>query len=251
MVFDAYAAYYDLLYKDKDYRQETDYVHQLINRHALNAKSILDLGCGTGKHAAQFAALGYEVAGVDISAKMIKIARHNHADLGIEFHNADIRDVRLGERFDVVVALFHVICYQTEDKDLLNVFETASTHLKKGGLLIFDCWYGPGVINDPPVVRVKKMNNEKIEVERTAEPSLYQDRKIVNVDYKVRIKEKNDQSEHFINEKHKMRYLFKGEVEVMAAQKNLEIIASHEWMKFENLDSQTCWNVAFVLRSNS
>ena len=50
-VFDAYAAYYDLLYKDKDYAGETEYVHRLIQRFNPGAKSILELGSGTGKHA--------------------------------------------------------------------------------------------------------------------------------------------------------------------------------------------------------
>lgn len=248
MVFDAYAAYYDLLYKDKNYTQEAIYVHQLIQQHCKHAHSILDLGCGTGKHAAEFFNLGYKVTGVDISAKMIRIAEKNYRQDGISFQHGDIRNIRLNKKYDVVVALFHVMCYQTEDHDLLNALETAALHMEDNGLMIFDCWYGPGVINDPPVVRIKTMHNEKIEVERIAQPHLQIDRKIVNVDYQVRVKEKKNDSEYFINEKHKMRYLFSSEITTMAKQIGLQIIGSHEWLKFDALDNKSCWNVAFVLK---
>jgi len=47
-VFDAYSHYYDLLYRDKNYKAETDYICKNINELNPEAKSLLDLGCGTG-----------------------------------------------------------------------------------------------------------------------------------------------------------------------------------------------------------
>jgi methylase of polypeptide subunit release factors len=64
-VFGAYARYYDLLYRDKDYAAEAQYVHRLIQSHALGARSILELGCGTGAHAVLLAGEGYRIHGVD------------------------------------------------------------------------------------------------------------------------------------------------------------------------------------------
>ncbi len=49
--FDLYSEYYDLLYKDKNYKKEADYIASLIKTNAPHTKSILELGCGTGKHA--------------------------------------------------------------------------------------------------------------------------------------------------------------------------------------------------------
>ena len=67
-VFDRYAQYYDLFYREKDYRGEVDYVDALIKRYATNdARTILDLGCGTGGHAVLLAQKGYHVTGVDRS----------------------------------------------------------------------------------------------------------------------------------------------------------------------------------------
>jgi len=49
---DIYSQYYDLLYQDKDYVGEVKYVDNLIAKFSEGkSKTILDMGCGTGKHA--------------------------------------------------------------------------------------------------------------------------------------------------------------------------------------------------------
>ena len=49
--FEKSADFYDELYESKDYTAEADYVDGLIQRHLPGAQSLLDLGCGTGRHA--------------------------------------------------------------------------------------------------------------------------------------------------------------------------------------------------------
>ena len=50
-VFEEYSKYYDLLYQDKDYEGEVEYIIDLIEKYAPKTASVLELGCGTGKHA--------------------------------------------------------------------------------------------------------------------------------------------------------------------------------------------------------
>ncbi|MDP3028836.1 MAG: class I SAM-dependent methyltransferase [Deltaproteobacteria bacterium] len=76
-VFSNYARYYDLLYRDKDYAAEAEYVAGLIRKFHPSAESILELGSGTGKHALLLARKGFEVHGVELSEEMINIARSN------------------------------------------------------------------------------------------------------------------------------------------------------------------------------
>ncbi|MBF0204872.1 MAG: class I SAM-dependent methyltransferase [Desulfamplus sp.] len=64
-VFDLYAGYYDLLYKDKDYGAESDYAAKLIKEYAPNAETILELGCGTAAHAEHLAKMGFTIHGVN------------------------------------------------------------------------------------------------------------------------------------------------------------------------------------------
>ena len=69
-VFDAYARYYDLVNKDKDYLAETQYVASLIERYGDERSSLLDIGCGTGRHAELFSDSGFNVVGLDRSDAM-------------------------------------------------------------------------------------------------------------------------------------------------------------------------------------
>lgn len=71
---DLYSQYYDLLYQNKNYKKEVDYVDNLIKSYLKNPKTLLDMGCGTGRHAELFCEKGYIVHGVDISKNMLKIA---------------------------------------------------------------------------------------------------------------------------------------------------------------------------------
>jgi len=166
-VFDNYAHYYDLLYRDKDYRGETDYICGLLEKFAPGAKSILDLGCGTGRHAVSLAERGFDVFGVDLSNKMIakagerKTQLSSHISQKVNFEVADIRKLNIGKNFDVIVSLFHVLSYQTTDEDLQAVFEVVAEHLEPEGIFIFDFWYGPAVLAEKPEVREKKKSNRQ------------------------------------------------------------------------------------------
>ena len=65
-IFGDYARYYNLLYRDKDYAGETDFVLGTLHRAGTTPQSLLDLGCGTGRHALEMATRGLAVTGVDM-----------------------------------------------------------------------------------------------------------------------------------------------------------------------------------------
>ena len=74
MTFGDYSKYYDLLYKEKDYKGETDYVLSLTKNHStIEVNDIIDLGCGSGKHDSYFSN-NFHVTGIDLSEQMINIA---------------------------------------------------------------------------------------------------------------------------------------------------------------------------------
>ena len=58
--------------------------------------------------------------------------------------------IELKRGYDVVVALFHVISYLPDNSDLEAAFARIREHMKPGGILIFDYWYGPAVLTDRP-----------------------------------------------------------------------------------------------------
>jgi SAM-dependent methyltransferase len=254
-VFDIYSQYYDLLYKDKDYAKEVDYINQLIKNNSVDSSSILDLGCGTGKHDFNLAKLGYHVTGVDLSESMIAVAKENLETTFLEekdkltFEKGDIRNVRVNKKFDTVVSLFHVMSYQTSNDDLKKAFETAAIHLNNNGLFIFDFWYGPGVLSDPPVVRIKRLENDSISVCRITEPVLHSNSNVVDVHFEVQITNKEAEQGviQTLKEVHSMRYLFLPELLLIMENTGFEFIKINEWMS-ENNPLLNTWYATIICK---
>ena len=121
---DLYSQYYDLLYSDKDYISEVKYVDSLIKANSKNTKTLLDMGCGTGKHAELFCDMGYEVHGIDLSEGMLKIAENRRKNKGdsLSFSQSNIQNLSLNKKFDVVISLFHVMSYQNSNSELIKAF---------------------------------------------------------------------------------------------------------------------------------
>ena len=252
--FGNYSHYYDLLYKDKDYKVEVQYVIKLLKQHVQERKSILELGCGTGQHAFLFAESGYKVHGIDSSKEMLKRAKERSGEFQVEsscvpsFEHGDIRNYRTENRFDAVVSLFHVMSYQTANQDLQAAFSTARYHLKAGGIFIFDCWYGPAVLSDRPVVRIKRLENEMIKITRIADPVLYPNENCVDVNYHIFILNKETGSVEEVRETHKMRYLFHPEIEIIFKQNGFKCVAAEEFITGRE-SGFDAWGCCFIGRA--
>lgn len=251
-IFGNYARYYNLLYKDKDYKAEAFYIHELIQKHRPGAKSVLNLGCGTGNHDFELTELGYEVTGVDMSSEMLAAANArcaaSNSGLALPcFKEGDIRTLRLNRTYDVAVSLFHVMSYQTTNDDLNAAFATAKIHLSPGGFFIFDCWYGPAVLSDPPVVRVKRLEDDVIKVVRIAEPVMHPNDNIVDVNYQLMITEKSTCLVEQLMEIHRMRYLFLPELSFMMNSEGFSFVESVEWMTFKELSSCS-WSACIIAK---
>jgi SAM-dependent methyltransferase len=155
--------------------------------------SILDLGCGTGNHAIPLAKRGYSVVGIDRSEEMLACLRSkagNQLSSNISFQRGSIRSVDLGHTFDATLMMFAVLGYQTENKDVLAALRTARRHLNPGGILIFDIWHGPAVLNLRPSERSKIIPTSEGEMVRLASGSLDTELQTCTVNYQIwRIKE--------------------------------------------------------------
>jgi SAM-dependent methyltransferase len=254
-IFRKYANYYNLLYRDKDYPGEVEFISKLLKKYRPGARSILDMGCGSGTHASLLAQRGFEVHGIDISRDMIDQADQTRSQLSEEtasrlsFSHEDIREARIDRQFDAVVALFHVISYQPTDEDLSAVFQTVRHHLKPGGIFIFDCWFGPAVQSDPPVIRVKRLENDEIQITRIAEPVIHSDINCVDVNYQIFIRDKSTGSIDEFEESHQMRYLFKPEMEAFMTASGLRGVECGEWMTGRDPGPDS-WNVYFVAKGS-
>lgn len=247
---DLYSQYYDLLYSDKDYKSEVEYIDDLIKKSSDNANTILDMGCGTGRHAELLCYKGYIVHGIDLSEDMLKIAetRRSGIEDKLSFSHSNIQELTLNKKFDIVVSLFHVMSYQNSNDELTKAFEVAKNYLNDEGVFIFDFWYGPAVLTDLPTTRVKRLENESIKVTRLAEPVLHAKKNIVDVNYDVFIENKKTKEIVEKNELHKMRYFFDTELELICEQVGLKIEKKYRWMSEDNPDFES-WNVVWVVKN--
>ena len=125
------ASFYDL---ENGWADDTAYCARL----AEGARSVLDLGCGTGLLAAHLAAAGHEATGVDPAGAMLDIARAREGGDRATFIEADARTVRLGRKFDLIVLTGHAYQVFLSDEDQKAVLATIALHLAPRGRFIFD-----------------------------------------------------------------------------------------------------------------
>jgi SAM-dependent methyltransferase len=248
-----YSDYYDLFYTEKDYAAEAAFVGNIVRRHKPCAHSMLDLGCGSARHAVEFARAGFAVTGLDRSGEMIARARDRLAHLGgiignqVTLVEGDAANYTPTAKYDAVVSLFHVVSYQTSNDALAGIFLTAQSALSPGGLFVFDFWHGSAVLTQQPTVRVKKVADSNIHVTRIAEPECQFNRNVVNVRYTIiAIDQRNARSKQIV-ETHSMRYLFLPEIEMLAAHHNFELTEIGAWLTGKTIDEH-CWSGYAAMR---
>lgn len=252
-VFNLYSEYYNLLYRDKDYKAEAEFIAEIVKKYMPDARTVLNLGCGTGKHDFVLASLGFDVVGIDFSEQMLLEAEKERERLhltNVRFLKNDIRDFALDEKFDVIISLFHVMSYQNNNCDIDNVMKTAAGHLKENGLFIFDFWYGPAVLTQRPSTRIKRMENEICKITRISEPEHICSENLVKVNFDLFITDKKNKQTGQIKEVHSMRYFFEPELDLFLEKNNLDKLQASEWMTENGLSMET-WNAVYICKKGN
>lgn len=133
----------DRLYDDPelagfyDHENEGGADFEYCLRFASQARSVLDLGCGTGQLAAALSD-GRSVVGVDPAGAMLDVARNRRGGERVEWIQADARSVRLDQRFDIVLLTGHAFQVFLTADDRSAVLRAIAHHLAPAGRFIFD-----------------------------------------------------------------------------------------------------------------
>ena len=139
-----YAEYYDIIYREyleKSLPKLVDFLIEVFNRDSeRRVKDILDIACGTGGPTIELAKRGFKVVGIDLSERMIQIARRKSLKLGIsvDFRVKDMRTLDFNEQFDAVTCLFTSINYNLSDNDIKNTMTSVYKALRYSGVFIAD-----------------------------------------------------------------------------------------------------------------
>lgn len=131
---------------DADIAREANFIEESLGCEA--GATILDLACGTGRHAVELATRGYQVVGFDLSLAMLARASDEAQDRKqkINFVQGDMREMTFEETFDGVFSWNTSFGFFDEEK---NATVVAKVHraLKKGGQFLLD------VVNRDYIIR--------------------------------------------------------------------------------------------------
>ncbi|HWQ95830.1 MAG TPA: class I SAM-dependent methyltransferase [Candidatus Methylomirabilis sp.] len=247
-VFGSYSNYYDLLYKDKNYPAEVDFIDSLFKKYATkNVKVILDMGCGTGGHALLLAEKGYDVTGIDGSEDMLSIAlkKARKANLSLKFIKSDICNFNLNKKFDAVISMFAVMGYQTSNEEFEKALMSAGQHLKPDGLFIFDVWFGPAVISQKPGDRIKIIENNGEKIIRLTRSALDIMKHRVDVNFNV-MTIKGTEFYEPTEENHQMRFFFPMELEFFFKKTGFKVIKMIPFMQIDGTLSENNWDMTVI-----
>lgn len=163
--------WYDEMYASRDDREAkalVDWIGRVVPPG--EAPRVLDLGCGRGRHAIALSALGYEVTGLDLSDRALKLARARAAAEGcdIRFVKGDMREA-LPERFDMVVSLFTSFGYFERPEDDLLVLDAVASMVAPGGWFVMD-FLNPGYVASNLVAAERKqLRTATVRIDRRIE----------------------------------------------------------------------------------
>lgn len=122
--YDVFGKFYDAVMGDRAGAAER--LSKYICNASPRAKSVLELGCGTGsvlKHLAS----SYDVSGVDLSNRMLSIAARKVPQAAL--FRQDMVRLRLNKRFDVICCVFDSINHLLRFSDWTTVFSNVKRHL--------------------------------------------------------------------------------------------------------------------------
>jgi len=251
--YSLYADAYDWLYHDKDYPGECDLIELIFQTYGNgDVQAVLDLGCGTGNHAIILAQRGYDVVGVDRSVEMLECARRkvaeSHYERDVSFKQGDLCSVDLGRKFDATLMMFAVLGYQLENADVLASLRTARKHLRPGGVLIFDFWYGAAVLHQGPSQRVKVIPIPDGQILRMASGELDTSRHLCVVRYRL-WKFAANRLEAERQEAHYVRYFFPLELELLLDWSGFKLLRLGAFDEIDRDPDETTWNALAVARA--
>ena len=245
------AEIYDLIYKDKDYESECDFVEEIFQRFCPSpVGTILDGGCGTGGHAIPLVRRGYKVTGFDSSETMIEHAKEKakKSNLTLDFQVEDIREFSLNKEFDACICMFAVMGYITETEDFIKALRNIRRHLRKAALFIFDFWNGLAVLRILPSVRVKTIEDKEKRVIRIAQPELDAFNHLCQVHYRLLVTQNNTLID-YVEETHVIRYYFPQEITHYLQDAGFELLRICPFLDLSGKVDENVWSVTAIAKA--
>ena len=246
-----YAGVYDLVYQDKAYDDECNFIEAAIRRfESTPLTSVLDIGCGTGGHLFRLADRGFGMTGIDASIDMVNLASDKAARTGapVRINQARLQDFRLDEKFDVEICLFNVINYLTDDRSVRSALLNVRDHLADGGLFIFDYRNALAAMSEFETKRVLDVSSDGKRLLRVSTNELDRDRRLFHTEYECFVFQGDEITDHFRVD-HKLRLFLPDEIAGFLDEFDFELLHTCAFPDLDRpVDEQETFNVAVVAR---
>ncbi len=137
-LFGKYLGLYERIYyhNKQEYRKDVDKVIKFLP--SLKNARILDVGCGTGKHALELMRRGFRVECIDISKEAVEATKKSLKGYKTKILKADIAGFNQKESYSAMIALFIVLSYLQTKNQFKKAIKNAFYYLEKGEVLFFD-----------------------------------------------------------------------------------------------------------------
>ena len=198
MVYSRFAYYYDAIYDELcDYEKD---VELFLNIAQINMpekiSSVIDLGCGTGKHLAILDKKGLKVAGIDLSKEMIALAEKRFKEKGknISLKSGNMKDLEVDQKFDLATSFFGSYGYLTDEKEAISLFKKIKE--KEVKLFIFEFWQSTQV-NDGFKSWMKVKLGEAKEVIRISQSSFDEEKSVLKINFEFIVISTNEVIDRF------------------------------------------------------
>ncbi len=139
-IYGEFASVYDIMQYDVDYENWIDQIKIIAGKYGSDAKSMLELACGTGTIGIGLSKKGYLVEALDLSEDMLTVAQAKAYEAGVKmkFYHQDMVVFNTKKTYDVVFCMCDGLNYITDEESVKRVFINVEKHLKAGGLFICD-----------------------------------------------------------------------------------------------------------------
>lgn len=198
IIFRELAQYYDLIYSWKNYQKEANKIKSLIKKYKKSdGYDLLEVACGTGKHIL-YLKDSFSILATDLNKAMLSIAQKNIPD--VTFKQADMINLNLGKKFDVILCLFSSIGYVKTYQNLTKTIKNFVKHLRVGGVVIIEPWFTETIYKTglPSMITY---DSEGIKIARLCVSQKRGTLSIMDMHYLIA--EKNQKMKHFI-ERHEL-----------------------------------------------
>jgi SAM-dependent methyltransferase len=180
-----HAKHYDRIFAGKPYAEEARFVADLLPEPP---GALLDVACGTGRHARELAELGWAVTGVDINPALLEHARENLPDA--RFLEGDMRSLGAlalePESFDAITCLFDSIGYPLSNEGVLDTLRGFRSLLAPGGLMVAEFLHTPAMLRHASPLGVKRWPLDGDgQLVRVSQTELDETHGLMRVDYEL------------------------------------------------------------------